>query len=96
MLCIRIVHMVLVVYHRMESMIDVRTIRKIVLGMLHEVRIAFGVNLPGENAVDDRTEHMTALLAQHLAAVDVRHIGIDEAARRLDHQIIGERAQVAT
>lgn len=94
MFCVRIVHMILIVDNRMKAMIQMRPIWKIVFRVFHIVRIAFRLDFTGKHAIDDRTEHMTANIAQQFTAVNVRCVHIANSLRRIDDQIIGECAQV--
>lgn len=77
LLCVRIVHMILMVNHRMKSMIAIRVIREIVFGMFHKVRVASGNDVAGEHAVNDGAEHVAAMITYQFASVNVWCVHID-------------------
>lgn len=81
MLGVRIVHMVLVVNHWMKTMIAIRVIGEIVFSVLHKVRVTSGVDIPGEHTLNDGAEHVTAMLPDHFARVNVRRVYIDRTTR---------------
>lgn len=63
--------MILMVNHRMKSMIAIRVIREIVFGMFHKVRVAIGNDVAGEHAVNDGAEHVAAMITYQFASVNV-------------------------
>lgn len=70
---------------RMKTMVQVRTIWKIVLGILHIIGMSICYDFAFENTIDYRTEYMAMRFAQHITLIDVRCVNVlDFALRTVD------------
>lgn len=67
---------------RMEAMVQVRPIGKIVFGILHKIGMGVGYDLALEYTVDYRAENMTVWFAQHFTLIDMRCVNVLELALR--------------